>query len=95
MFTPPPTWTHVVLRRVEKDDPSCVPVRCAAHTMQLLLQDLEATPLVRGALQTMERVLESVGSKERQDKLKEVQKVAGRREGAIPVKPVDTRYTTH
>ena len=70
-------------------------MRCAAHTMQLLLQDLEATPLVRGALQTMERVLESVGSKERQDKLKEVQKVAGRREGAIPVKPVDTRYTTH
>jgi hypothetical protein len=88
----PATFHFPFCYRIERDDPSIVPVRCAAHTMQLLLHDLEVTPLIKGALVTMEKLLESLSGKESQDKLKEVQKAAGRPEGSVPVKPVDTRY---
>ena len=80
------------LFRIESDDPSCFGIRCAAHSLQLLLRDLEATPLVRGATSTMETLLELLDSPEKQEKLKDYQRVAGKREGCIPIKPVETRF---
>ena len=78
---------------IESEDPACVTIRCAAHSLQLLLKDLEGTPLVRSAVSTMEGLLERLENVELQDKLKLVQKVASgnKEEGCLPVKPVDTR----
>ena len=66
-------------------------IRCAAHSFQLLLNDLEATPLVRAAVSTMNTLLEKCDDRGIQVSLKELQKVAGKGEGKLPIKPVDTR----
>ena len=58
------------------------------------MHDLESTPLVRGAMATLESILSKMENREIQIKLKELQKAAGRGEGHLPVKPVDTRFST-
>jgi len=78
--------------RVEAEDPACVGIRCAAHSFQLLLKDLETTPLVRGSLAYMDTVLQTLEPPQMQDKLKELQKAAGKPQGKVPLKPVETRY---
>lgn len=78
--------------RIESEDPGCFALRCAAHTFQLLLKDIEDTPLVRGAVQTAENVIEKMEDRELQIKLKDLQKAAGKGEGKLPIKSVDTRY---
>lgn len=77
--------------RVEAEDPTCLAIRCAAHSFQLLLKDVEDTPLVQAAMQTTEKVLRQTEGLEIQRKLKEVQKIDGAVEGKLPIKPVDTR----
>ena len=53
----PNVLQHFLISRIETQDPGCCALRCAAHTFQLLLGDLTDTPLVRGAVQTMESLL--------------------------------------
>lgn len=62
-----------------------------AHSFQLLLTDLSETPLVRNSMATLNRVLEFTEDPEIQKTLKELQRSAGRGEGKIPIKPVETR----
>ena len=63
--------------------PNPISITILAHSLQLLLADLEDTPLVRGSLQTMETLLETLEARELQIKLKEVQKAAGHGEGKL------------
>lgn len=58
---------------------------------KLLLGDLEDTPLVRSATQTMDVLHDKLQDRDLQIKLKEVQKAAGKGEGKLPIKPVETR----
>lgn len=46
---------------------------------------------MRSATQTMDGLLETLQDRQLQIKLKEVQKAAGKGEGKLPIKPVDTR----
>ena len=62
--------------RTEAEDACCVGIRCAAHSLQLL-KDLEGKPLVKGAMGTMELLLEKLEDVSLQDKLKGLQKAAG------------------
>ena len=39
----------VMSLRIEAEDACCVGIGCAAHSLQLLLKDLEGKPLVKGA----------------------------------------------
>jgi hypothetical protein len=63
--------------------------------MQLLLKDLETTPLVRGALATMDSLLEKLDNPEKLDKLKSLQQAANGTEGSVPIKPAETRLVTN
>ena len=82
------------IARIESEDPSCVAIRCAAHSFQLLLHDLESTPLVRAAMATTESVITYCSQREVEEKLKDLQKAAGKSEGKLPLKPVETRWST-
>ena len=84
---PPPDFSY----RLEADDPSCLAIKCAAHTFQLLMADVSNTPLMKGAIATMEGVLEQLGDRDVQNTLKALQKAKTGNEGALPVKPVATR----
>lgn len=75
-------------------DPGCVSVKCAAHSFQLLLHDLEDLPPVRGALAAMDSVLQQCESREIQDKLLAVQVAAGKERGFCPPKPGETRWSS-
>ena len=55
------------------------------------MKDLEKQHLVKGALGTLDLVLEKLEDVALQTKLKELQKAAGKGVGKLPVKPVDTR----
>ena len=83
----------VLCCRVEQQDAACVSIRCAAHSVQRLLNDLENTPLVKTSLNTMGKLIAALDDPEKQDKLKQFQKTAsgGKEEGCIPIKPVETR----
>ena len=61
----------VSVLRIESEDEACAAIRCAAHSLQLLLKDLESTPLVRGALAYMELLLQHLEPPQLQDRLKD------------------------
>lgn len=48
---------QAALGRIEQEDPGCVAVRCGAHSLQLLLGDVEDLPPINGALKAMDAVL--------------------------------------
>ena len=48
-------------------------IRCAAHSMQLLLNDLNETPLVKAAEKTLTSILDQCEDREVQKKLKGLQ----------------------
>jgi hypothetical protein len=59
--------------------------------MQLLLNDLNETPLVKAAEKTLTSILDQCEDREVQKKLKGLQAAANLGEGKLPIKPVATR----
>ena len=76
------------------DDSACISIRCAAHSLQRLLKDVENTPLVKASLNTLGNLIDMLDTPENQDKLKSLQQAASgnKGEGCIFLKPVDTRF---
>ena len=84
---------HLLPHRMQGEDGVAIPIRCAAHSIQLLLGDVSDTPLVAAAMRTMEAILEECQDNNTQDRLKAMQCAAGKPLGKLPLKPVETRYS--